>query len=107
MSSERKTDYFGSFLGTFAGPTRPTPPTTPTLSSTAAEVPVLDPLNEVLKALLTGDRSIKDLLAYTGNSLSAALSVTSQLERLGYVEQVDGDAWRLTPKGRGVAAMVA
>jgi hypothetical protein len=143
--ASRKTDYFGTFLGTLADASSPISSTKPSRTTPASGsstnvvsiedletylanqpsvdlnfnvlkkafnvAPVVrpatkDPLNEVLKALKHGDRSIKDLLAYTDNSLSAALSVTEQLTSLGYIERVDRDSWHLTQAGRDIAEML-
>ena len=114
--TDRKTDYFGSFLGVTAGlsnagrgaetgsATAVTRPPEPAVVPPQAGA---DPLNEVLKALLpTGERSMKDLLPIAGGSISAYLATVTQLEQLGLVEAT-ADGLRLTGKGRDLAGVVA
>ena len=91
--SERKLDYFGTFLA--SGATSALPPTPP------------DPMNAVLKALRSGPRPLKDLLPFTGYSLTAFLEARDQLTRLGLVEAADADALRLTDKGKEIVAVLA
>jgi hypothetical protein len=112
--AERKTDFFGTFLDTVSSsPTavqrglKQAPPERPVFGGgTPLRPPALDPLNEVLKALIPGPQSMKDLIRYTDNSLSAFLSVSGKLEDLGLAERINGDALRLTVKGREVAAVL-
>jgi predicted methyltransferase len=88
--SERKTDYFGSFLETMKQVRGQ--------ASAAA-----DPLGRVLKALAANEQSIKDLLPFTDNSLSKIVAITHQLEELGLIEKTSSDTLRLTDKGREYA----
>ncbi|HXP76048.1 MAG TPA: hypothetical protein VN823_18040 [Stellaceae bacterium] len=96
-----KTDYFGSFLDAMKRQSSK-PVTTPERASQ----PSIDPLNEILKALKSGDRSVKDLVGITGNSLSQLLSVVTQLTELGLVERSNTDMLRLTEKGRELVAVL-
>ena len=62
--AERKTDYFGTFLDAMKGER-------------------VDPLSQVLKALRSDERSMKDLVNLTGNSLSDLIDVIGKLEARG------------------------
>jgi predicted methyltransferase len=89
--SGRKIDYFGTFLDSMKSK--------PAGGDT-------DPLNAVLKALQDGDRSAKDLLPLTGNSLSLFVEVSRKLIELGWAVRLDGDVLRLTDSGRNVAEVL-
>ena len=90
--SERKLDYFGTFLA--SGATSAMPPTPP------------DPMNAVLKALRSGPRPLKDLLPFTGYSLTAFLEARNRLSSLGLVETAGADELRLTDKGREIVSVL-
>jgi predicted methyltransferase len=109
----KKTDYFGSFLGAMSNPQQSGIQSTgnsntPTGNKTVVIRPVLspenDPINNVLKALSTGDRPVRELIAYTDNSLTNFLSVIGNLQSLGLVEQLNGDILHLTVSGQALVA---
>jgi hypothetical protein len=110
--SARKTDFFGSFLDAMKttsvaprqGPAQQAPATAD--APAPPPLPAADPLNEVLKALLPGEQSLRDLLGHAGNSLTLLLHVVGQLHELGLVQRLDGDRLALTEKGRDFASVV-
>ena len=85
--AERKTDYFGTFLDAMKGGR-------------------VDPLSQVLKALRSDERSMKDVVNLTGNSLSDLIDVIGKLEGAGLVERTRDGNLSLTDKGRGDAMAV-
>lgn len=87
-SSGRKTDYFGTFL------------------NQASKSGPEDPLNAALKELAKGERSLKDLLPLTGNSLTAFVQLRDKLVDLGLVQVTGGDTMQLTAKGRETADLL-
>lgn len=90
--AERKTDYFGSFLDAMK-------------EGREADAGAADPANQVLRALRAGERSMKDLVGLTKNSLSNLIDVVQNLEKLGLVAR-NNDTLRLTDKGREYALAV-
>jgi predicted methyltransferase len=91
--AERKTDYFGSFLDAMKK-----------MGGSSQADTSADPSGRVLKALIGGERSLKDLVNLTDTSLSNLIAVVQQLEELKLVERTnDVDMLRLTDKGREYA----
>jgi hypothetical protein len=112
--SERKTDFFGTFLESMrsSAPSRPAEPLPgrPTTPPPVTQSPLqgeLDPRNAVLKALRDGGRPAKDLIPLTGNSITTFLNVSTDLINLGWIIRRDPDIFELTDKGREVADILA
>lgn len=103
---ERKTDFFGTFLDSMRS-RAPASPVEPLPGKRAVPVPGdVDPRNLVLKALKDGERSAKDLIPLTGNSISSFLDISSELIGLGWIIRRDTDIFELTAKGREVVAVL-
>ena len=109
--SERKADFFGTFLENLKQPASPNLGSTHQVSHSfspnlAAAEPGVDPLNDVLKALRQGGRSAKELIPLVGRSVSQFLAVSDKLVELGWVRRMDGDVLQLTDEGREIADLL-
>lgn len=111
--SERKTDFFGTFLENMRSstPIRPVEPlpgqfTTPPPGTQPRSQGEPDPRNAVLKALRHGGRPAKDLIPLAGNSVTTFLAISGELANLGWIIRRDSDMFELTDKGREVADIV-
>jgi hypothetical protein len=107
----RKTDYFGSFLGTLASNdtiAKAAAAQRSTVSDGAdggqATPQDADPVNAIVKALnaLHGEGGVKDILPATGHSLGAAMIGIEKLQSFG-LATFDGGIIRLTATGKDVA----
>ncbi len=108
--SDRKADFFGTFLENLKQPAAPTagsanPASRGSSPNLAGAEPGFDPLNDVLKALRQGGRSAKDLIPLVGKSVSQFLAVSDKLVELGWV-RMDGDVLQLTNEGRNIADLL-
>ena len=96
--SERKIDYFGTFLDSMrsreAG------------AKSDMRTPPQADVDAVLRALKGGERSAKELIPLAGNSISAFLAISEQLINLGWIARRDADDFELTPKGREIAEVL-
>jgi hypothetical protein len=95
--SGKKSDYFGSFLGTLSD-----------LGVSAAASAPGQPelLDRIITACLGGPRALGDLLA-PGDSIASLLGAIQTLQTIGYMTRRDGDIFELTPKGHDAAAKMA
>jgi hypothetical protein len=107
----RKTDYFGSFLGTLASNdtiARAAAAQRSTVSDGMdpgqATAQGADPMTAIVKALnaLHGEGAITDILSAAGNSLGTAMMGIEKLKSFG-LATFDEGVIRLTPSGRDVA----
>lgn len=100
---QKKADYFGTFLDAVSAPNAPAQvapfPQTPVQ-------PDRDVTDQVIKALKSGPRGVKDLVPFSNNSLGVLLEVVGSLQSMGLVEIGPGNQYKLTTQGEELAELL-